>query len=103
MPTPTTETSIVLNAHRVPPQHKGRRPVNQGPSVFFFSRKENEIKKAEIKCKKENKLNKKIKTVYNKSENEFTLKEYPGRADLPSPHYSPDGQNARGMFSGVGH
>ena len=45
----------------------------------------------------------KKKNYIQQGENEFTLKEYPGRADLPSPHYSPDGQNARGMASGVGH
>ena len=34
---------------------------------------------------------------------EFTLKECPGRADLPGPHYSPDSQNAREMALSVGH
>ena len=34
---------------------------------------------------------------------EFTLKEYPGRVDLPGPHYSPDGHSAREMALGIGH
>ena len=38
-----------------------------------------------------------------KVENEFTLKEYPGRVDLPSPHYSLEDRNARGMALGVDH
>ena len=33
----------------------------------------------------------------------ITLKEHPGRVDLPVPHYSPDGQSAREMALGVGH
>ena len=90
MPTPTTETSIVLNAHRV---HPGILA-----SIFFF------IKGIEIKKAKRNarKKKKKIKTI-QQCWVEFTLTEYPGRADLPSPHYSPAGQSAREMDLGVGH
>ena len=47
--------------------------------------------------------NKKIKNYIQQGENEFTFKEYPGRADVPSPRYSPEGQNAQGMASGVSH
>ena len=43
------------------------------------------------------------KNYIQQGENKFTLKEYPGRADLPGPHYLPDDQNARGMASVVGH
>ena len=46
-----------------------------------------EIKKAKRNAR-ENK--KKIKTI-QQGWVEFTLKECPGRADLPGPHYSPDG------------
>ena len=64
--------------------------------IYYFG-KANEIKKAEIKCKKEN------KNYIQQGQIEFIVKEYPDRADLPSPHYSPDGQNAREMDLSVGH
>ena len=91
-PTPTTETSIVLNAQRV---HLEKL------ASFFFMIKAIEIKKAKRNArKKENK--KKIKTI-QQGWVEFTLPEYPGRADLPDPHYSPAGKSAREMALDVGH
>ena len=65
---------------------------------FFFLRiKADEIKKAERNARK------KTKTYIHKGRIEITLKEHPGRADLPVPHYSPDGQSAREMALSVGH
>ena len=45
----------------------------------------------------------KIKTIYKRGRIEITLKEHPGRADLPVPHYSPDDQSFREMALSVGH
>ena len=45
---------------------------------------------------------KKIKTI-QQGWVEFTLTEYPGKADLPGPHYSLVGQSAREMALGVDH
>ena len=90
MPTPTTETSIILNAHRV---HPGIL------ASFFFMIKPIEIKKAKRNAREKKK---KIKTI-QQGWVDFTLTEYPGRADLPGPHYSPAGQSAREMALGVGH
>ena len=117
MPTPTTEVSIVPNAHRVPPLQKRRRLINKRRvdgltphfSPFFclfwllllfflFSFNESRRNKAsKKKCKKEN------KNYIQQGRIEFTLKEHPGRADLPVPHYSPYGQSAKEMALGVGH
>ena len=98
MPTLTTEVSIVLNAHRVPPRQKWRLKINK--------RIADEIKEAERnvrkKCKKEMQ-ERKQKTYIQQGRIEITLKEYPGRANLPVPHYSPDGQSAREMTLSVGH
>ena len=44
---------------------------------------------------------KKIKTI-QQGWVEFTLTEYPGRAELPGPHYSLTGQSAREMALGIG-
>ena len=63
------------------------------------------IKAIEIKKAKRNareRKNKKIKTI-QQGWVEFTQTEYPSRADLPSPHYSPAGQSAREMALGVSH
>ena len=62
------------------------------------------IKTIEIKKEKRNarKKKKKIKTI-QQGLVEFTPTEYPGRADLPDPHYSLIGQSAREMALGVGH
>ena len=90
-PTPTTETNIVLNAHRI---HPGKL------ASFFFNDKNNRNKESKKKCKKEKK--KKIKTI-QQGWVEFTLTEYPGKADLPGPHYSPTGQSAQEMALDVGH
>ena len=89
MPTPTTETSIVLNAHRVHPR-----------KLASFFLKSNLNKERKKKCKKEKQ--KKIKTI-QQGWVEFTLMGYPGRADLPGPHYSPAGQSVREMALDVGN
>ena len=67
--------------------------------IFFWlhenkSRRKKENKK---KCKKENKI------YIQQGRIEITLKEHPGRADLPVPHYSPDGQSSQEMALRVGH
>ena len=41
--------------------------------------------------------------LYTKGRIEITLKEHPSRADLPVPHYSPDGRSSREMALSVGH
>ena len=64
---------------------------------FFFFRKANEIKKAKRNARK------KTKNYIQQGQIEFTLKEHPGRADLPGPYYSPDDQSAREMALSVGH
>ena len=65
---------------------------------FFFSYEKSNCKKEiKKKCRKEN------KNYIQQGWIEFTLKEYPGRANLPGPHYSPDGQSDREMDLGVGH
>ena len=87
--------------HKGYPHNRREGDLETKAQVFFLflCLKTNEIKKAKIKFKKE----KEKKNYIQQGENEFTLKEYPGKADLPSSHYSPKGQNARGMASGVGH
>ena len=108
VPTPTTEVSIVPNAHRVPPLQKWRQPINKQrtidltphlSSLFFgvFFNKSRRNKESKKKCKKEK------KSYIQQDKIGITLKEHPGRADLPVPHYSPDGQSAREMALGVGH
>ena len=93
MPTPTTKTSIVLNAHRV-------NPGKLAYFLVFFFCKTIEIKKAKRNAKKKKK--KKRKTI-QQGWVDFTLTEYPGRADLPGPHSSPTGQSVREMALDVGH
>ena len=68
--------------------------------LYFFLLSSIEIKKAKRKCKKEKQ--KKRKTIQQGGV-EFTLTEYPGRANLPGPHYSPAGQSVREMALNVGH
>ena len=58
-----------------------------------------EIKKAKKMQKRKKKENKTIQLGWV----EFTLTEYPSRADLPGPQYSPAGQSSREMALGVGH
>ena len=69
--------------------------------LFFFlgllenkSRRKKENMK---KCKKEN------ENYIQQGRIEITLKEHPGRADLPVPHYSPDGQSSREKALSIGH
>ena len=64
---------------------------------FLFENKSRRNKERRKKCKK------KTKTYIQQDRIGITLKEHPGRADLPVPHYSPDGQSAREMALGVGH
>ena len=45
----------------------------------------------------------KRKTIYKRGRIEITLKEPPGRADLPVPHYAPGGRNSREMDLSAGH
>ena len=46
----------------------------------------------------------KEKKIYiQKGKTEITLKEHPGRADLPVPHYSPGGGSFLGMALSVDH
>ena len=45
----------------------------------------------------------KTKTYIQQGRIEITLKEHLGRADLPVPHYSPDGQSSQEMDLSVGH
>ena len=111
VPTPTRERSIVPNAHRVPPPHKWSLPTSKQRAVkwtlghnIFYLKKKNEIEnknrrnKESIKtCKKEN------KNYIQQDRIGITLKEHPGRVDLPVPHYSPDGQSTREMALGAGH
>ena len=61
---------------------------------FFFFLIENKSRK---KFKKEK------KNYIQQGRIGITLKEHTGRADLPVPYYSPDGQSAREMALGVGH
>ena len=93
-PTPTTETSIVLNAQRV---HPGKLALFFFFLIFFI--KAIDINKAKRNARKKKKKKKTIQQGWV----EFTLLEYPGRADLPGPHYSPTGQSAREMALHVGH
>ena len=60
-----------------------------------------EIKKAKRNARTKKKK-KKIKTI-QQGWVEFTLTEYPSKADLPGPHYSLAGQSAREMALGIGH
>ena len=67
---------------------------------FFFwllKNKSRQKKENRKKCKKEN------KNYIQQGRIEITLKEHPGRADLPVPPYSPDGQSSREMALSVGH
>ena len=67
---------------------------------FFFWLFENKSrlkKESRKKCKKEN------KNYIQKGRIEITLKEHPGRADIPVPHYSHDSQSSREMALRVGH
>ena len=66
---------------------------------FFFNLK---IKADKIK-KAERKAIKKTKTYIQQGRIEISLKEHPGRADLPVPQYFPDGQSAREMALSVSH
>ena len=69
---------------------------------FFFSFFKLKIKVDEIK-KAERNPRKKTKIYIQQDRIGITLREHPGRADLPVPHYSPDGQSSREMALGVGH
>ena len=97
MPTPTTETSIVLNAQKV---HLGKLASYFSFFLILFLLSLIEIKKAKRKCKKEKQ--KKRKTIQQGGV-EFTLTEYLSKADLPDPHYSPASQSVREMALDVGH
>ena len=66
---------------------------------LFFLRKDIEIKKVKRNARKKKII---IKTI-QQGWVEFTLMEYPGRADLPGPHYSPVSQSALEIALGVGH
>ena len=65
--------------------------------IFLIENKSRRNKESRKKCKKEN------KNYIQQGRIEFTMKEHPGIADLPGPHYSPDGQSAREMALSVGH
>ena len=43
------------------------------------------------------------KNYIQKGRTKITLKEHPGRADLPVPHYSPGGRSAPEMASSANH
>ena len=45
----------------------------------------------------------KRKTIYKIGRIDITLKEHPGRANLPVPHYAPSGQSSQEMALNVGH
>ena len=64
---------------------------------FLIENKGRQNKESRKKCKKEN------KNYIQQDRIGITLKEHPGRVDLPVPHYSLDNQCAREMALGVGH
>ena len=89
--------------------HKGHTQEKKRKMVFFFCisvfifikfySNKGRLKKYNIKkCKKG-----KEKLYTKKNRIEITLKEHPGRADLPVPHYSPEGRSSREMALSVGH
>ena len=45
----------------------------------------------------------KRKIIYKRDRIEITLKEHPGRADIPVPYYSPGGRSSREMVLSAGH
>ena len=108
VPTSTIEGSTVPNAHRAPPLQKWRLPISKRRVVewtlrvflfcfFLFENKSRRNEESIKKCKKEN------KNYIQQDRIGITLREHPGRVDLPVPHYCPDGQSAREMALGVGH
>ena len=52
---------------------------------------------------KQEELQEEKRKLYTKGRMEITLMEHPGRADLPVPHYSPDGRSSQETVLSVGH
>ena len=102
---PPLEKEAVSPMHTGYPHHRngGCRQVNRGHNFFFLILK-NEIENKNRRNKESRKICKKENKNYIQQDRiGITLKEHPGRVDLPVSHYSPDGQSAREMALGIGH